>query len=87
MFYEEKIEILKAQELLEKCGLSVPQGVEYTVGIFDDMTGSLVATGSLKGDMIQGIAVDPARQGEDLMGKLLTDLIAEAGRRGLRSLH
>lgn len=87
MFYEEKIDILKAQKLLEKCGLSVPQGVEYTVGIFDDMTGSLVATGSLKGDMIQGIAVDPARQGEDLMGKLLTDLIAEAGRRGLRSLH
>ena len=87
MFYEEKIDILKAQPLLERCGLSVPEGVEYTVGVFDDMTGSLVATGSLKGDMIQGISVDPARQGEDLMGKLLTNLIAEAGHRGLRSLH
>ena len=87
MFYEEEINIQRAESLLNTCGLTVPQGVEYTVGLFDDMTGALVATGSLKGDMIQGIAVDPARQGEDLMGKLLTNLISEAGKRGLRSLH
>ena len=87
MFYEEKIDVERARPLLEACGLTVPEGVEYTAGVFDDGTGALVATASLKGDMIQGVAVDPARQGEDLMGKLLTCLIDEASRRGHRSLH
>ena len=69
MYYTEEISMKKAEGLLIKCGLSVPEGVEYTAGVFDDVYG-LAATGSLKGDMIQGIAVDPAKQGEDLMGKL-----------------
>jgi len=86
MHYTEEISISKAEALLIKCGLTVPEGVDYTAGVFDDIYG-LVAAGSLKGDMIQGIAVDPARQGEDLMGKLLTHLIGEAGRRGINSLH
>lgn len=87
MFYEETIDVIKAKPLLEACGLSVPAGVEYTVGVYDDASGELVATGSLKGDMIQGIAVSPKRQGEDLMGKLLTHLIGVASARGKRSLH
>lgn len=87
MFYEETIDVETARPLLEVCGLTVPTGVEYTAGVFDDGTGALVATASLKGDMIQGVAVDPTRQGEDLMGKLLTCLIDEASRRGHRSLH
>ena len=86
MYYTEEISMKKAEGLLIKCGLSVPEGVEYTAGVFDDVYG-LAATGSLKGDMIQGIAVDPAKQGEDLMGKLMTHLIGEAGRRGRSSLH
>ena len=74
MYYTEEIEIEKATELLEKCGLSVPAGIDYTAGVFDD-AGKLVATGSLKGDMIQGIAVDPEYQGEDLTAKVFTHLI------------
>ena len=78
MYYTEKIQLNQASTLLEKCGLSMPKGVDCTVGVFDDADGSLVAAGSIKGDMLQGLAVDPARQGEDLTGRLLTALIAEA---------
>ena len=86
MYYTEQTEISKVVPLLEKCGLSMPAGVEYTAGIYTD-NGDLAATGSLKGDMIQAVAVDPAHQGEDLMGKLLTHLIGVASERGLSSLH
>ena len=86
MYYTEQTDIKKVLPLLEKCGLSMPEGVEYTAGIYAD-NGDLAATGSLKGDMIQAVAVDPARQGEDLMGKLLTHLIGVASERGLSSLH
>ena len=75
MYYTEEIEIEKAIGLLEKCGLSEPKGIDYTAGVFDD-NGKLVATGSLKGDMIQGIAVDPDYQGEDLTAKVFTHLIS-----------
>lgn len=77
MYYTEEIQLNQAKALLETCGLSVPEGVDYTAGVFDD-AGNLVATGSLKGDMIQGMAVDPACQGEDLMAKVLTNLISHA---------
>ncbi len=79
MFYTEKIKIENAKELLGKCGLTEPKGVDCTIGVFRD-DGKLVATGSLKGDMMQGIAVDPDHQGEDLMAKVLTALIAERQR-------
>ena len=85
MYYTEKIQLHQAETLLGQCGLSVPEGVELTVGVFDDSDGRLVATGSLKGDMIQGIAVDPASQGEDLTARVLTALIGEA--RDAQSLY
>ena len=78
MYYTEMIQLNQAETLLTKCGLSMPECVDCTVGVFDDADGSLVATGSLKGDMIQAMAVDPARQGEDLMAKVLTALIGQA---------
>ncbi len=74
MFYTEEIQIEQAIDLLAKCNLSVPKGIDYTVGVFND-DGRLVATGSLKNDMIQGIAVDPDFQGEDLTAKVFTHLI------------
>lgn len=77
MYYIEEIQVNEAGPLLETCGLSIPQDVDYTVGVFSD-GGKLAATGSLKGDMIQGIAVDPACQGEDLTAKVLTELIRHA---------
>lgn len=76
----------QAADLLLRCGLKVPELVEYSVGIYDDMDNELVATGSLKGDMIQGLAVSPDFQGEDLSARILTHLVQwayEAGRRAL----
>ena len=78
MYYAESISPQKAEELLNKCGLKTPEGTDYTAGVFDD-GGFLAASASLKGDMIQGVAVDPSRQGEDLMGTLLTHVIKVAG--------
>lgn len=73
MYYAESISLSQAEPLLSQCGLKCPENANYTAGVFDD-TGKLLATGSLAGDMIQGVAVDPAHQGEDLLGKLLTHL-------------
>lgn len=86
MYYIEEIRPAKATELLKKCGLSLPENVDYTAGLFDD-NWQLAATASLKGDMIQGVAVDPDFQGEDLTGKLLTHIISRAKDKGLDSLH
>ncbi len=77
MYYTDEIQLHQAEDLFAKCGLSLPTGVDYTAGVFDE-DGTLVATGSLKGDMLQGMAVDPVRQGEDLTARVLTDLIAQA---------
>lgn len=78
MYYTEKIQLQQAADLLTKCGLSLPEVVDRTVGVFDDADDSLVAAGSIKGDMLQGLAVDSERQGEDLTGRVLTALLAEA---------
>ncbi len=77
MYYTEEIQLNQAASLFAKCGLSLPTGVDYTAGVFHQ-DGTLAATGSLKGDMIQGIAVDPGHQGEDLTAKVLTHLIGVA---------
>ncbi len=79
------LDIRKATALLMACGLSVPESTDYTVGVYDG--DALVATGSLRGDMIQGLAVSPDARGEDLTAKVLTHLIAHAAAQRHRSLH
>lgn len=76
----------QAADLLLRCGLKVPEMVEYSVGIYDD-DNELVATGSLAGDMIQGLAVSPDFQGEDLSARILTHLIQWAYGAGRRALY
>jgi [citrate (pro-3S)-lyase] ligase len=88
MFEERKLRrIEQAEVLLKKCGLKAPVGVDYTVGVFMASEGRMVATGSLKGDMIQGLAVDPEVQGEDLSAKVLTHLINYAIDQGRHTLY
>lgn len=88
MFEERKLRSIdQAAALLKKCGLKLPSGVDYTVGIFTSSEGRLIATGSLKGDMIQGLAVDPDTQGEDLSAKVLTHLINYAIDHGRHTLY
>lgn len=86
MYYVEEIRIEQAAGLLQSCGLSVPEGVSCTAGVFRE-DGKLAACGSLKGDMIQGVAVDPAFQGEDLTAKVVTWLIGKAGAEDIRCLY
>lgn len=62
-----------ASSLLNKCGLDIPKGTNMTIGILED--NNIIATGSLKGNIIQGLAVDPNYQGEDLTSKLIETLM------------
>lgn len=89
MFYTEEIKLNQAADLLSLCGLTMPRAVDYTAGVFQrsDSADRLVACGSLKGDMIQGIAVDPEFQGEDLTAKVITHLAQKASEKGIRSLY
>ncbi len=94
MFYTEEIKLNQASALLAACNLTAPRGVDYTAGVFLRSDGfdtaqndCLAACGSLKGDMIQGIAVDPAFQGEDLTAKLMTHLASRAAEKGIHSLY
>ncbi len=86
MFEPRKLRnIEQARPLLERCGLRVNPGTDYTLGIFEGE--ELVATGSLNGDMIQMMAVSPDRQGEDLSAMVLTHLIQHAFSQGKTALY
>ena len=62
-------------------GLEPPQAqAEYTVSFLDD--GRLVGTGSLSGRIIQGLAVDDSLRGAGLALRIVSELEAEAARRG-----
>ena len=86
MFYTEEIKLNQAAELLRLCGLTLPAAVDYTAGVFTG-SGKLAACGSLKGNMRQGVAVDPAFQGEDLSATVLTHLLSRGREKGIRSLY
>lgn len=68
------------QTFLAKTGLTAEPDAGQTVLIWDD--GQLIATGSRTGNLLKYIGVDPARQGEGLLAKVLTALRQEAFREG-----
>lgn len=76
--YTESVERLTGEkrelwrQFLAQTGLKPEEDTEQTVLIWDE--GSLIATGSRKGNLLKCIAVDPARQGEGLTATLLTAL-------------
>lgn len=72
------------QQLLQKAGLTPEAVPEYTVLVWDGET--LVATGSRDGSLLKYLAVDPARQGEDLTATVLTHLRQEAFSHGITHL-
>ena len=72
------------RDFLAKAGLAADSDAEQTVLIQDE--DRLVATGSRTGNLLKYIAVDPARQGEGLLAKVLTVLRQEAFREGYQHL-
>ena len=71
-------------DFLQRTGLSADSTAEQTVLIWDE--GQLIATGSRTGNLLKCIAVDPGRQGEGLLAKVLTALRQEAFRAGFHHL-
>ena len=67
-------------DFLAKAGLAAQGDAQQTVLVWED--GRLIATGSRRGNLLMYIAVDPTRQGEGLLAKVLTALRQEAFREG-----
>ncbi|MDR3354923.1 MAG: [citrate (pro-3S)-lyase] ligase [Synergistaceae bacterium] len=77
---------LSARErLLFSRGLSVPSGEDVIFGAFGAFEGGerLVATGSLAGDIIQGIAVADGFEGDGLSAAVISRLIEYASEHGI----
>ena len=72
------------EALLAKTGLTLETEPEFSVLLWDGE--QLVATGSRDGDLLKYLAVDPARQGEDLTAAVLTRLRQDAFARGISHL-
>ena len=70
-------EFEEVKHLLDLHGLQVPEGIEYTVGLYDP-DDRLVATGSLVGNILQGVAVEPELKGEGLSARVVTLLMKKA---------
>lgn len=68
------------ERFLRAAALKPDTDTDQTVTIWDE--GSIIATGSRKGNLLKCIAVDPARQGEGLTATVLTTLKQEAFREG-----
>lgn len=67
--------------LLAAEGISLDANLDYTVGLYDS-NDKLTGTGSCFANTLRCLAVDKARQGEGLLGKVLTHLIDYQMRRG-----
>lgn len=67
-------------DFLANAGISADTDAAQTVLLWDGE--QLAATGSRTGNLLKCIAVDPARQGEGLLAKVLTALRQEAFREG-----
>ena len=68
------------RDFLAKANLDAQDDALQTVLVWDGEM--LIATGSRTGNLLKYIAVDPARQGEGLLAKVLTALRQEAFREG-----
>ena len=68
--------------LLEKCGLTLNGATDCTLGLYDGA--DLAATGSIRDNIVQMVAVDPARQGEGLAARVVSALLSRAYHEGDR---
>ena len=70
----------KIADFLHKFDLSFDAEVDYTFGLYRN--GEVIGTGSLLGKVLRNVAVNPDLQGEGLMSKIISHLMAEGARRG-----
>lgn len=75
-----KSERQEIEDFLKEHELLLEKDVEYTVGIFDN--DSIIATGSLSGNVLKCIAIDPKYQGEGISNTIISHLINEEYQRG-----
>jgi [citrate (pro-3S)-lyase] ligase len=73
------------RRFLQSCHLRYDEAVSFSVLVSDD-DGELCATGSLDGNVLKCIAVRDDMQGSGIAARVASELIAEAGRRGLYHL-
>jgi [citrate (pro-3S)-lyase] ligase len=76
---------LPLQTLLADFDLTLPEDTDDNVGLYEN--GKLIGCGFLKGNMLQGLAIDKERQGEGLSAILVTALIRLAAGRGIHYLR
>ncbi|MCK5600109.1 [citrate (pro-3S)-lyase] ligase [bacterium] len=74
----------KAESLLSRLGLVLEEDVEYTVGLFNG--DELIGTGSLSGNILKCIGVDPKFQEGGLTTKIVNELISYQNQRGIHHL-
>ena len=77
--------LAKTEEFLGKMGLRYEGGADYTVQLVSD-AGGILGNGCLSGNILKYIAIDPALQGEGAALSLVSELVAEAMRRGISKL-
>lgn len=71
--------------LLARTQLSLDAHLDLTVGLYDEED-ALLATGSLFGATLRCLAVEPARQGEGLLNRVVAALVERALARGVRQV-
>ena len=69
---------------LRLCGLDYDQGITFSTVLTEE--DAIVAAGSLDGHTLKCLAVHPDWQGMDLLSRVMTALMEEAFRRGIRHL-
>lgn len=86
-FEERTVNLKKEQDVnavrafLAQFELTFDATVDYTVALYREER--MVATGSLGGEVLRNIAVEPSLQGEGLTAAVVSHLMREAARRGL----
>ncbi len=74
-------QVSDVKTFLAKFSLTFNEQVDYTVALYKE--DSIVATGSLSGEVLRNIAIDESLQGEGLTSAVVSHLMQEAGRRGI----
>lgn len=77
-------DIRAARELIERNGLSFEEDFDQLLGMHEG--GRLVAVAARAGDILKMFAVEPSRQGEDLLAGMITELVRHGMEAGFDSL-